>query len=149
MLFTPTQREVRRFFCDAWNKSRTSQPLEALEAIAVGWITEHPHWYAEFADAANSLTRQYPEDPKHHPFLHISMHLAVSEQCSIDQPRGIRQAVELLAHRHNNLHTAHHVVMRHLAEMINEAHSSKSPPDGQTYLEAIQRQATSDTSFKS
>jgi hypothetical protein len=29
--------------------------------------------------------------------LHLSMHLSISEQCSIDQPRGIRQAVELLA----------------------------------------------------
>ena len=33
------------------------------------------------------------------PFLHLSMHLSISEQCSIDQPPGIRQAVELLAAR--------------------------------------------------
>ncbi len=37
------------------------------------------------------------------------MHLSISEQCSIDQPRGIRQAVELLSKRlDGGLHDAHH-----------------------------------------
>jgi hypothetical protein len=42
---------------------------------------------------------------KVNPFLHLSMHLSVSEQCSIDQPRGIRQAVELLAARRDRYTT--------------------------------------------
>ena len=48
-------------------------------------------------DAA--IARNYDETPSRrlNPFLHPSMHRSISEQCSIDQPRGIRQAVELPA----------------------------------------------------
>ena len=44
------------------------------------------------------------EDGRTNPFLHLSMHLSISEQCSIDQPAGIRQAVELLVARRDSLH---------------------------------------------
>jgi hypothetical protein len=72
------------------------------------------------------------------------MHLSVSEQSSIDQPRGIRQAVELLTHRRNSLHTAHHEVMESLGEMLWESQRSGKPPDGASYVAAIQRRATRD-----
>jgi hypothetical protein len=36
------------------------------------------------------------------------MHLSISEQCSIDQPRGIQQAIALMGHRASSLHAAHH-----------------------------------------
>ena len=49
------------------------------------------------------------------PFLHLSMHLTLTEQLSIDQPRGIRQAVELLAARRGSMHAAqHHNSFRYL-----------------------------------
>ena len=58
------------------------------------------------------------------------MHLTISEQVSIDQPRGIRQAVELLAARRNSLHDAQHEVMECLGEMIWASQRSGLPPDG-------------------
>ena len=64
------------------------------------------------------------------PFLHLSMHLSISEQCSIDQPRGIRQAVELLAARRNSLHDAHHEAMECLGQMLWESQRVGRPPDG-------------------
>jgi hypothetical protein len=84
-------------------------------------------------------------DPhKENPFLHLSMHLSISEQCSIDQPRGIRQAVELLTHRLNSLHDAHHETMDALGQMIWESQRSGRPPDGHAYIDAVQRRATQD-----
>lgn len=71
------------------------------------------------------------------------MHLTISEQTSIDQPHGIRQAVELLAARRNSLHAAHHEVMECLGEMIWASQRSGLPPDGLAYLEAVRRRATS------
>ena len=54
------------------------------------------------SDADAAVARIYDgADGQQNPFLHLSMHLSISEQCSIDQPRGIRQAVELLAARRN------------------------------------------------
>jgi hypothetical protein len=76
------------------------------------------------------------------PFLHLSMHLSISEQCSIDQPRGIRQAVELLAAKRNSLHEAHHEAMECLGRMLWESQRSGQAPDGQTYIDAVQRRAS-------
>jgi hypothetical protein len=71
------------------------------------------------------------------------MHLAISEQCSIDQPRGIRQAVELLARRRDSLHSAHHEVMQCMGQMLADAQNNSRPPDGTAYLACVQRRATS------
>jgi hypothetical protein len=78
------------------------------------------------------------------PFLHLSMHLSLSEQCSIDQPRGIRQAVELLTHRRDSLHRAHHEAMDCLGQMIWESQRAGRPPDGDAYIDCVQRHATQD-----
>ncbi|MCB1987648.1 MAG: DUF1841 family protein, partial [Burkholderiaceae bacterium] len=78
------------------------------------------------------------------PFLHLSMHLSISEQCSIDQPRGIRQAVELLSRRLDSLHDAHHATMECLGEMLWESQRSGRPPDGDAYIASVQRRATRD-----
>jgi hypothetical protein len=78
------------------------------------------------------------------PFLHLSMHLSVSEQCSIDQPRGIRQAVELLTHQRNSLHHAHHEAMECLGTMLWESQRAGRPPDGDVYVACVQRHATRD-----
>ena len=145
MLIQPSQADVRRFFCTVHAKTRSAQALEAIEILASQWIAEHPEFHADLADADAALTRMYTvEDGKTNPFLHLSMHLSISEQCSIDQPRGIRQAVELLTHRRNSLHTAHHEVMESLGEMIWQSLRDGRPPDGDVYVASVQRRATRD-----
>jgi hypothetical protein len=145
MLMQPSPADVRRFFCSVYARSATDKPLEAIEMIANKWIDEHPEFHAELSDADAAVARVYPvEAGSTNPFLHLSMHLSVSEQCSIDQPRGIRQAVELLTHRRNSLHMAHHEVMESLGEMLWESQRSGKPPDGASYVAAIQRRATRD-----
>jgi len=95
------------------------------------------------ADEATALTSQF-DDSQGNPFLHLSMHLSISEQCSIDQPQGIRQAVELLAAKRADLHAAQHEVMECLGTMLWESQRSGRPPDGQAYIDAVQRRATRD-----
>jgi hypothetical protein len=144
-MFTPSQADVRRFFCSVYAKTLASQPLEAIETIASQWLEEHPEYHADFADADAALARVYEvEAGRTNPFLHLSMHLSISEQCSIDQPRGIRQAVELLAARRNSLHDAHHEAMDCLGQMVWESQRSGRPPDGDAYIACVQRHATRD-----
>ena len=145
MLFQPSQADVRRFFCSVYAKAGASNPLEAIETIASQWMDEHPEYHGDFSDVDAALLRlEQPDDGKTNPFLHLSMHLTISEQCSIDQPRGIRQAVELLTARLDSLHDAHHVAMECLGQMIWESQRAGRPPDGQSYVEAVQRKATKD-----
>ena len=70
------------------------------------------------------------------------MHLSISEQVSIDQPRGIRAAVEALAARRGSLHEAQHETMECLGRMLWEAQRSALPPDGEAYVECVRRRAT-------
>jgi hypothetical protein len=142
-MFAPSQEDVRRFFCATAAKRRAGEILTPMEAVAAQWIDEHPEYAADLADVAAALAAVYTvEDGRTNPFLHLSMHLSIAEQCSIDQPRGIRQAVELLAARRNSLHAAHHEVMECLGEMIWASQRSGLPPDGLAYLEAVRRRAT-------
>ena len=143
MMFQPSQADVRRFFCGVHVKARAGQPMEAIELLASQWIAEHPEFHAELADldgALASMTKVEPE--RTNRFLHLSMHLSISEQCSIDQRRGIRQAVELLAARRNSLHDAHHEAMECLGQMLWESQRAGRPPDGEAYVECVQRRAT-------
>jgi hypothetical protein len=142
-MFQPSQHDVRTFFCEVHAKQRQSQPLSAIETLAAGWIDEHPEYHAELADLEAALAAVFTvEDGRTNPFLHLAMHLTISEQCSIDQPHGIRQAVELLAARRNSLHAAQHEVMDCLGEMIWASQRSGLPPDGHAYLDAVRRRAT-------
>ena len=142
-MFQPSQNDVRSFFCDVYQKQRQGLPLAPIEALAADWITEHPEYHADLADKAAALDAVYTVDEgRTNPFLHLSMHLTIREQVSIDQPRGIRQAVELLAARRNSLHQAHHEVMECLGEMIWTSQRSGLPPDGHAYLDAVRRRAT-------
>ena len=144
-MFNPSQEDVRRFFCSAYAKSRNAQPMDAIETLVGQWIAEHPQYHADLQDQEAAITRVYPEGSgQTNPFLHLSMHLSISEQCSIDQPRGIRQAVELLSHKRQSLHTAHHDAMDCLGTMLWESQRAGRPPDGQAYIDCVQRHATRD-----
>jgi Domain of unknown function (DUF1841) len=144
-MFTPSQADVRRFFCAVYAKARQNDALEAIEILASQWIDEHPEYHADLADANAALEKMYDVDAgKTNPFLHLSMHLSISEQCSIDQPAGIRQAVELLTARRDSLHDAHHEVMEELGSMLWESQRAGRPPDGPSYIDRVRRRATRD-----
>jgi hypothetical protein len=144
-MFDPSQADVRRYFCTVYSKALSGQALEALETIASLWIDEHPEYHADLADLDAALTSmQALQEGASNPFLHLSMHLSISEQCSIDQPRGIRQAVELLTHRRDSLHEAHHDTMECLGQMVWDSQRAGRPPDGDAYIACVQRKATQD-----
>ena len=142
-MFTPSQHDVRQFFCDVHRKQREGAPLTPMETVAADWIAEHPEYHAELADLAGALAAVYDvESGRTNPFLHLSMHLSISEQVSIDQPRGIKQAFELLTRRLGSAHAAQHEVMECLGEMIWASQKSGTPPDGERYLDCVRRRAT-------
>jgi hypothetical protein len=142
-MFSPSQTDVRDFFCAVQRKSSVGELLTPLEAIAAHWVAEHPEYATDLADADAARNAVYPvEGGRTNPFLHLSMHLSISEQVSIDQPRGIRQAFELLAARLGSRHAAQHEVMECLGEMIWASQRSGLPPDGERYIDCVRRRAT-------
>jgi len=141
-VFAPSPADVRRFFVDARRKRDERLPLTPLETIAADWIDAHPEYRPDLADADAAVAATYPaEGGRENPFLHLSMHVSISEQVAIDQPRGIRAAVETLAARRGSLHDAQHEAMECLGRMLWEAQRSGSPPDGDAYVECVRRRA--------
>ena len=144
-MFSPSQADVRRFFCAVHAKAQAGQSMEAIETIASLWIDEHPEYHPELANVEAAIAAMgQVEEGKTNAFLHLSMHLSITEQCSIDQPRGSRQAVELLTHQRDSLHEAHHEAMDCLGQMIWESQRAQRAPDGEAYVACVQRHATRD-----
>ena len=145
MLIQPSQADVRRYFCGVYAKARSGSPMDAMETLVSQWIDEHPEYHATLSDVDAALRDMGLANPnQENPFLHLSMHLSISEQSSIDQPPGIRQAVELLAARRDDLHAAHHEVMECLGRMIWESQRAGRPPDGEAYIAQVRQRATKD-----
>jgi hypothetical protein len=144
-VFTPTTDDVRRFFREAWRKHRAGELLSPLEAIALDWILEHPEYHDDLAADPAQQAEYRVEDGRTNPFLHLSMHLAIAEQLSIDQPHGIRAAYEQLVRHRGDAHAAAHDVMECLGEIVWTAQRAGAalPPDEMSarYLECLARRA--------
>ena len=141
-MFSPTQSDVRGFFVEARRKRLGGLPLTPLETIAADWTDGHPEYAADLADADAAREETYGADSgRENPFLHLSMHLSISEQVGIDQPAGIRAAFLQLATRLGSQHAAQHEVMECLGRMLWEAQRSGRPPDGEAYVDCVRRRA--------
>jgi Domain of unknown function (DUF1841) len=141
-MFDPSQADVRKFFCELWRKHKEAMPLTPLEAIALDWVLEHPEYHEDLADVALALAKDYSvEQGRTNPFLHLSMHLAIAEQLSINQPPGIKPAFEKLAQKKSSIHDAAHIIMECLGNVVWQSQRSGLPPDGAAYLECIERNA--------
>ena len=140
-MFNPSRDQARQFFIDAWQKRCASLPATPMETQAADVVALHPEYHA-LLTTADALTREWtPEDGETNPFLHLSLHLAIEEQLSIDQPPGIRAAFESRLRQHGNRHDALHDVLDCLGEMIWHAQRNRQPPDGVAYLECIRRKS--------
>lgn len=141
-MFNPTKEEVRRFFCETWRKTQAGEILTPLEAIACDWLIQHPEYENDLANADAAQNAEYDiEQGKSNPFLHLSMHLSIAEQISVDQPRGIRDAFLALAQRRGSEHEAHHEIMECLGQMLWTAQRNGTPPDGDAYVECVRLRA--------
>ncbi len=143
-MFNPSREQVRRFFFDAWRRYRNGEPLAGMDVQAANIALMHPEYHAILDAPERYLERELtPEDGVTNPFLHMSMHLAIEEQVSIDQPPGVRVAIEQLSAQSGDRHTGQHAAMECLGEMIWRAQRDGTPPDASHYMECLRRSARS------
>jgi len=141
-MFNPSREQVRRFFCDAWKKHQDRLPLVGAEVTAADLAIRHPEYHALLNDAEGALEKEWvPEGGEMNPFLHLSLHLAIHEQVSIDQPPGIRAAFESLRSRLDP-HAAEHVLLECLGETIWRAQREGGGMDALAYVDAVRRKAS-------
>ncbi|HVO91099.1 MAG TPA: DUF1841 family protein [Casimicrobiaceae bacterium] len=139
-MYAPTRDQARQFLFEAWSKFRASQPLSGLEQMAVDIIARHPEYHRLLEDPARNVERDFPpERGEMNPFLHLSLHLAVAEQLSIDQPPGLRAEFERIRAAGDDEHAALHAVLDCLGETMWQAQRIGTGPDAQVYLDCLRR----------
>jgi hypothetical protein len=139
-MFDPSRAQVREFFFETWRKYREGSPLAGLETLALQVILLHPEYHRVLEDRERFAEREYlPDAGETNPFLHMSLHLALEEQLSIDQPPGIAARFEALAARAGSRHEALHEAIECLAETVWRAQRDGAPPDAAAYLECLDR----------
>lgn len=137
-MFNPSRDQVRQFFFDAWAQYRAGRSLNGSEAVALEVILAHPEYHAMLDSPERYLERDYPPElGETNPFLHLSMHLSIAEQLSIDQPAGVRERYQKLLGQRGNAMQAQHEVMDCLAEMIWQAQRSGAAYDAAAYLNCL------------
>lgn len=140
-MFTPSREQVRSFFCESWRKHRARLILDGAEATAADLIEQHPEYHALLENAESALTQEFsPEGGQMNPFLHLSLHLAVAEQISVDRPNGIRAAYERLRQR-LEVHDAEHALLECLGEAIWHAQREGGAMNADDYIERVRRAA--------
>ncbi len=138
-MFNPSRDQVRSFFIETWRKYQAKEVLTPMETIAADIITQHPEYHAVVEDP-DAIDRDFPpESGQINPFLHLSLHLAIEEQLSIDQPPGVRAAFEAACARRGDRHDAMHDALECLGEMLFNAQRNGTPPDGVAYVSALRK----------
>jgi len=138
-MFNPSREEVREMFFATWRKYRAGEPLAGIETIALQVILLHREYHQILDHPERYRDRDYVDESN--PFLHMSLHLALEEQLSIDQPPGIRGAWDHLLERWGDRHEALHQALECLAETVWRAQRERGAPDAAAYLDCLAARA--------
>ena len=139
-MFNPSREDARLFYFATWRKHQEKLPLVGAELIAINIMLNHPEYHALLSQQERFETQEFlPESGVTNPFLHLSMHLAIEEQLSIDQPKGIRHYYQTLLGKHQDAMTAQHEIMDCLAEMIWQAQRQQTAFNPAVYFDCLDK----------
>ncbi len=131
---------MRQVFFDTWQKYKQSQALQGVESLLIDVILLHPEYHSILENQDKYLDFDFPpEQGKGNPFLHMSLHVTIEEQLSIDNPKGIRQHFQTLQQKRDK-HDAQHVLLECLAEAIWKAQRNESADLEEDYVACIAEQ---------
>jgi hypothetical protein len=137
-VFDPSRERARDFFFEIWRKYRAGVPIAGLEGLGLDIVLLHPE-YHDFLAQEKNKERDFTSEGN--PFLHMSLHLALEEQLSIDHPSGVRDRFDALLRRSGDRHEALHEAIECLAEMVWRSQKDKAPPDAGLYLDCLEKRA--------
>ena len=133
-MFFQDRKKQREFLANSWQKYSSNKPLDPLEEQLASVIEIHP----EYHDLIGNIDSEYfPEQGEVNPFLHINLHLALRDQLSINQPKGIREVHQKLIKQYEDQHIAEHLMMECIAEMIYLSQKNNTTMDQESYLNCI------------
>ena len=139
-MFSADRQTHRRIFIEAWRKAARGETLDPLEAQIAGVVRMHPEYVPFLEGDELALERDFrPELGQTNPFLHLGLHLALLEQLSIDQPRGIRALYQELSERGGDPHRLEHGIMDCLMDALWRTQQHRQTFDEHAYLDCVKR----------
>ena len=115
---------------------------KARHTIALEIALLHPEYHSVLDDPDRYREQEYfPEFGEANPFLHMSLHMALEEQLSIDQPAGVVERFSNLVSRTGDRHAALHEAVECLGEMVWRSQRDNAPPDATAYLANLDARA--------
>ena len=135
-MFTSDRSKQRQYLKQAWEKYTIQEQLEPLELQLSKIVEQHP----EYQNLIKNLDSEYfPEQGITNPFLHISLHLTLRDQITMDQPKGIKEIHSQLVLKSKDAHEVEHMMMEHIAEMIFNAQKNNAAFDLDGYIQALKQ----------
>lgn len=138
MFYSQDRTEQRQLLANAWQKFLDKKVLDSLEDQITQVIEMHPEYHRLIHNIESDY---FPEQGEVNPFLHISLHLSLREQLSINQPIGIQEYYQKILNKTKNQHEAEHKIMDCIAEMIFASQKNNTPMDHQAYISCLQAQS--------
>ena len=133
-MFYQDRKKQREFLANSWQKYTSNKPLEPLEEQLVSIIKIHP----EYHNLIGNIDSEYfPEQGEANPFLHINLHLALRDQLSLNQPKGVKEVHQKLIKQYKDQHIAEHLMMECIAKMIYLSQKNNTTIDQESYLNCI------------
>jgi len=140
-LYGKDRSGMRQVFFNTWQKYKQSQALQGVESLLIDVILLHPEYHSILENQDKYLDFDFPpEQGQGNPFLHMSLHVTIEEQLSMDNPAGIHQHFQTLQQSHDK-HDALHLLLECLAEAIWKAQKYDSADLEKDYLACITEQA--------
>lgn len=137
MFFSNERDQLRKMYFDAWQKHRKGLPLEPLEKQLVEVIALHPEYHPIFENE-DELKKDFSSF-EYSPFLHLSLHQALSEQINTNRPFGIAAIYHSLLLKYGDDHEVRHSMMHVLAEEMRRMLQSKGDYSERQYLEKLMK----------
>jgi hypothetical protein len=139
--FAGEDREtLRQTWREAWRKQQAGLPLGPLEMQIAAVALQHPEYHSVLAgEGLTTEARGMTEAVQANPYLHMSLHLAVRDGIGTDRPAGIRAVFEQLLAARPSAHSAEHVLLDCLGEVLWQARRGGLPPDERAYLDCARQ----------
>ncbi|MFK5983960.1 MAG: DUF1841 family protein [Pseudomonadota bacterium] len=133
------RNDYREVFFKVWQKIDQQQTItDAMENIIAQIISQHPEYHNILSDYDKYIEKDYtPESGQSNPFMHMGMHIAITEQLMTDQPATIKSIYQQLCTKLGDSHTVEHLMMECLGSMMWTAQKNQNMPDFNAYLTCI------------
>lgn len=140
-MFGRDRQSIRQFFLHCRQKQLQGERLESLEHLVAEVIAQHPEYHAVLDRGEAGIEEEFnAESGQTNPFLHMGMHISLSEQLAADHPKGVRTLYQqLLLQWKGDVHGAEHQMMECLGLSLWEAQRQQRLPDEIAYLECLKK----------